>query len=342
MMRRGWGWVVVLLLVGAIVGVKMYGRGQERYRPATTPERKPLRVGYVCNFLSHEWYQNVTAAAAQAAREAGVVLKIVDSNLDVAHQVTLAENLLSEGVDVLVITPIDPGALGGVVRKARELGVPLFTESNVVEGAATYVGIDNFKAGAQGGRWVGADIREHLSGPARVLICGFPSFEDCRQRVAGFKAGLEESCEGYYEVVAEVDGGGLRDRSLRVCTDALTAHPEVNVLFGINDDSTLGGVAAYQAAGLPQERLCAFTFGLEGRSGKRAMVEGDCRAGLAMFPEYVGCSLVEVAQRIARGERLPEHYGTPTAVLTAESLPRFYRWENDRFEIIPQAVRALR
>ena len=299
-----------------------------------------LKVGYVVNYMSHEWYQNICGAAEQRAREMGVDLVIADANLDVAAQISKAENLLAQGVDVLVLTPVDAKALGPVVRQAKEAGVHVITESNPVAGADTYVGIDNKASGKKAGVWFAEYARELGIAP-KVLIIGLPNFEDCRLRVEGFKEGLEESGVAY-QVVQEVDGQGLKEKALKAAQDALTAHPEINVIFGINDDSTTGGMAAYKAAGLNEERLTAIGFGFEGVVGRTALL-GDTpyRAALGMFPNFVGISLVEAAVKLSQGEKLADHYETPTVMITQENFERFYLRQGEEFAMNIPAVRAV-
>ena len=176
---------------------------------------------------------------------------------------------------------------------------------------------------------------------SKILIIGLPNFEDCRQRVDGFKEGLSESGLDY-DIVQEVDGQGLKERALKVAQDALTAHPEVNVIFGINDDSTTGGMAAYRAAGLDETGLIAIGFGLEGTVGRTALLAGGSyRTALGMFPEFVGTSLVDAAVAIASGQTLPAHYETPTLMITLENFEQFYRPEGDGYALRLDAVRAL-
>ena len=56
-----------------------------------------LKIGYVINFMSHEWYQNISKSATARAAELGVELIVADANLDVAAQISKAENLLVQG-----------------------------------------------------------------------------------------------------------------------------------------------------------------------------------------------------------------------------------------------------
>ncbi len=112
-----------------------------------------LKVGYIVNFMSHEWYQNICAAAEARAAELGVDIVIADANLDIAAQISKAENMIAQGVDVLALTPVDAKALGVVIERARAQGIRVLTESNPAVGAETYVGIDNRAAGRKAGDW---------------------------------------------------------------------------------------------------------------------------------------------------------------------------------------------
>jgi len=301
---------------------------------------RALKVGYVVNYMSHEWYQNICRAAEGRARELGVDLVIADANLDVAAQISKAENLMAQRVDVLVLTPVDAKALGPVVRQAREAGIHVITESNPVPGADTYVGIDNRASGRKAGAWFAAYARARHLEP-KILIIGLPNFEDCRLRVEGFKEALAESGIDY-EIKQEVDGQGLKEKALKAAQDALTAHPDINAIYGINDDSTTGGMAAYRAAGLDEGLLAAIGFGFEGVVGRSALL-GDTpyKAALAMFPDFVGVSLIEASVKLSKGEELPSHYETPTLMITRENFDRFYRQEGEEFVIRFAAVREL-
>jgi ABC-type sugar transport system substrate-binding protein len=299
-----------------------------------------LKVGYVVNYMSHEWYQNICKAARQRAGEMGVDLVIADANLDVAAQISKAENLIAQGVKVLVLTPVDAKALGALVDQAKAAGLYVITESNPVPGSDTYVGIDNKESGKKAGRWYAEYAKNNQLSP-QILIIGLPNFEDCRLRVEGFKEAMAESGVPY-TIAQEVDGQGLKEKAFKVAQDALTAHPEVNAIFGINDDSTTGGMAAYQAAGLDQTKLTAIGFGLEGIVGQTALLgHTPYKAALAMFPNFVGLSLVEAAVALGKGEALPPHYETPTLMLTLDNFSTFYRQEGNGYAMNFDAIRRL-
>ena len=302
---------------------------------------KKLKVGYVINFMSHEWYQNISKSAIARAAELDVELIVADANLDVAAQISKAENLLAQGVDVLILSPVDAKAMGPIVRQAKEVGARVITEANPVPDADSYVGIDNHASGAKAGQWF-ADYAKEKDIDPKILMIGLPNFEDCRQRVDGFKEALDKAGL-VYEIVQEVDGQGLKEKAFKAAQDALTANPQINVIYGINDDSTTGGMAAYKAAGLDESALTAIGFGFEGTVGQTALT-GDTtyRAALAMFPNFVGGALIDAAVKLAKGEALPPHYETPTIVVTRDNIDDFYdRGTEPPFALKMDAVRAM-
>lgn len=300
-----------------------------------------LSVGYVVNFGSHEWYQNVIKGAEDTAADQGIDFEWADANVDLAKQITQAENMITQGVDVLMLSPVDPDGLSSVVAQAAERDVPVVSESNPVPDGATTVGIENLEAARQLGVWTGNYITDELGEKANILIVGLPTQVDTRDRVDGFVQGLEETGADF-EIVQEVNGGGLKDVALDVSTDAITAHPEINLIFGINDDSALGGTQAYQQAGLDMNELTTIGFGVEGRAGKGALTAGGpYKAGLAMFPEYVGRTLIEQAQAVAEGEDIPERTVTPATVVTPDNLDEYYTKDGNDWEINYDAVAGL-
>ncbi|MDR1797638.1 MAG: substrate-binding domain-containing protein [Clostridiales Family XIII bacterium] len=299
-----------------------------------------ITIGYVCNFMSHEWYQNVTKGAERRAEELGIKIKLADANQDSAQQISFAENFIAEGVDVLALTPVDATTLGPVIEKANEAGIIVITESNPVGGEYTCVGADNKGAGKQAGEWFGNYGKEQGI-DLQFLIVGFPNFEDCRLRVEGFKEGLEASGADY-TIVQEVDSQGGKEKALQGGTDACTANPNINAIFGINDDSTQGAIQGYKAAGLDESQLSAVGYGLEGIVGREALLEDTpIVAELAMFPDFVGACIVDAAKKAYDGEELPERYLTPTTMVTKDNYADFYTQEGDEWVLDFAKVEAL-
>lgn len=341
--------LLALLLVVCMVFMFACGPGTDTTSPTdktempkktgtdtTSPTDKtemPKKIGWVVNILAHEWYQNITNGAKVRAEELGIDLLLADANLDNERSIAAAENYITQGVDVLIMTPVDAKALGAVITQAKEAGIPVITESNYVDGAQTRVGILNVDAGKKAGKWLAEYASANNIQKPKIMIVGAPAFEDGRQRVEGFLAGLADA-NFEYDMI-EVDGEGVKEKSMQVCTDALTANPDVNVIFGVNDDSTTGGIAAYQAANMDESKLVAVSFGFEGSVGWAALLEDTpYKAALAMFPNYVGFAAIDAAVAAFQGKELGKDYITPTIVITKDNFFEYYKASGDGYEMI--------
>ena len=290
-------------------------------------EGDKLNIGYVVSTMAHEWYQNICSGAQRRANDKGVTLSISDAAMDSAKQISYAENYISQGVDALILTPVDPAAMNTIVFQAEEAKIPLIAESSKFDGMNCFVGITDFEASKAMGEWM-ADYAVANAIDMKILLVGQPIYDACRMRVDGFLAGLDAK-GAKYEVVQEVDGNGTKEDSLAVCNDALTAHPETNVIFGINDNSATGGLNAYIEQGYDESKLTVLGFGFEGTVGRDALLsKGPYKAAVAMFPDYVGAAIVDAAIMAAKGEA-PEVYNIPTVVITIDNFAQYYTDNGD-------------
>ncbi|MCL5985568.1 MAG: sugar ABC transporter substrate-binding protein [Actinobacteria bacterium] len=306
---------------------------------------KGVKIGYVCNYMSHQWYQNIIAGMKAEAEKLGVEsLDVADSNLDQNVNISAAENYITTGVSVLVITPVDPKAIGTVIEKAKAANIPVVTEGFVVEGAATYVGIEDYWSGYYAGKASGEYVKANFKGPAKILLIGLPFEIACRARIDGFKDGIKDS-GAEFEIVQEVDGGGIIDQALTVATDALTSHPEVNLVFGINDDSAWGAIEAAKAVGINIEppNFVVSATGLEGPPAIKALKDpkNPYKLPVAMFPQMVGVGLVDAAVALANGETVPAIQYTPTVYVSPEEIDKYYSIEGETAILNFDAAKAL-
>ena len=130
--------------------------------------------------------------------------------------------------------------------------------------------------------------------------------------------------------IYRVNGHDMRETARDAAADALAVHPDVNVIFGINDDSALGALDAYRAARLDEAQLLVVSFGLEGAAAKELMAQSSpFKAGVAMFPELVGRICIDTAICAYHGCPLPERLFSPYAIVTQKTLFDFYNREED-------------
>jgi len=286
--------------------------------------KKPKRVGWVGNYMMHEWYQSLQKGMKARAAELGIELEVADANLDMAKQVSFAEDFMAKGVDVLIISPVQQEGAEAIVKKAKAEGLPLIIEASAVKGMTTLVAICDYDCGFKGGVETGKYVKAKLGGKARILAVDLPMLRPCILRVDGFYDGIRTIIPDAV-MVHRIDGQGLKDKSLQVATDALTKDSNVNVLYGCNDDSALGALQAYKAAGLDTKKVVVCGTGGEGNAFIKAMQEGGpYQVEAAMFPEAVGYECINMAVKLFNNEKVPEHWVTPTFGLTADNWNKYY------------------
>jgi DeoR/GlpR family transcriptional regulator of sugar metabolism len=234
-----------------------------------------------------------------------------------------AEGGLVDRVDVLITTPVDPDFDRALLDRASRRGIPIIAESANLSGAATLVATDNYGAANALGCWAGAYAREHFDGVARLLDLTF-HLDNTGARSRGFINGLQETLPGA-EVVLSIDAQSTCNTAHQLTSDVLDVHPEINLLFAINDTTICGALKACAERRIGADEMLLVTFGLEGDTLRDALLAGGCcRAAVAMFPEVVGPVCIEAAILAHNKQPLPRQLITPYAVLSSESLADFY------------------
>ncbi|MEO7202405.1 MAG: substrate-binding domain-containing protein, partial [Candidatus Tumulicola sp.] len=196
-----------------------------------------------------QFYQDMEAGMKSEATKHGYGVTFVDANRDNAQQQSQVEDFVSKKVDAIVLTPYDSQAIGSAIVEANNANIPVFT-ADIANASSqgkvvAHVASDN----VQGGYVAGTLICKAVGGKGDVAIIDEPEVTSVQDRVKGFKQAVAKLCPDV-KIVADVDSGGARTKANSDAGDILQAHKDVVGIFGINDDSALGAVAAVGAAGM--------------------------------------------------------------------------------------------
>ncbi|MEO1248612.1 MAG: ATP-binding cassette domain-containing protein, partial [Pseudomonadota bacterium] len=131
-----------------------------------------------------------------------------DANLDIARQVSAAEDFMARGIDVLIITPVNEEGVVPILRRARANGTPVVLEGNPVVGMDTLVAICDYDTGYHAGVAAGQYVNENLGGEARVMNVGLPLLSATVLRSQGFMDGIRTEVPDA-ELVHDLDGGAI-------------------------------------------------------------------------------------------------------------------------------------
>ena len=262
----------------------------------------------------------------------------VDSELSPLEQ--NPEALLLDKVDVLIATSVNPYYDNLLIDRTTKRNIPMIAESIEMPSQSTLISVDNYKAGYDLGYWSGQYLRQKGFEKANLLDLTFHQ-PNTQSRSRGFVDGLSKIYPSY-EMVLSINAQSRSVTAYQLARDALTVHPQINLIFAINDTTALGAINACRDLNIDPAGMAVITFGLEGETLKNElMTPGSyCKAGLAMFPEIVSLMCIESAIAAYNKQTQPKSYITPHVVLTAETLPGYYSHTVSEWELNWNKVRS--
>jgi ribose transport system substrate-binding protein len=274
------------------------------------------RAGGVSKTLTNEYWRSLGEGYQNFADGVGVTVayQAAQSEGDQLGQLTIAEGMVTQGFDVLLLSPQTDANLQPVLEQANAAGIPVLNVNDaVIPNAAHYVGNVQRDNGVRVANWF---IENFPEGGKVAVIEGQPGVYAAVQRTDGFTATISES--GAFEVVASVPGNWDRQISYDAATNILQQHPDLIGFYANNDGMALGIVEAVRAEGL-QDQVAV--FGTDGISDAYASIRaGELTGTVDSFPVLTGEVAMEVALRLVAGQDLPRVVATPQALITADNV----------------------
>jgi len=271
---------------------------------------EPFRVGaVVANLDNPAVFEMVQGMESQIANYPNLELAVQDSR-NVEDQISKAETLLAQGVNVLGLHLYDPMVSINLIRDAAKQGVAVVILIDEVPGvieegsAKAFIAGDEVLGGRTLGEWL---VTNFPDGGEAAILTGNPGNLTAEARTTGFKAGLADS---NWNVVAEQTANWVRDQGLVAFTDMLTANPNLAAVFANNDEMALGAIQAILAAGKqPYDFLTGegdiVVLGYNGTCvGLKATYDGDFSAEAILPFKAAGAAFADLAAQFAAGESI--------------------------------------
>jgi ribose transport system substrate-binding protein len=282
------------LLVGLLLAVVAGALG-----PGAATAAPPARVVFVQDTLGNDWRAaQVEAVRRRLAPEPGVRFEVRDAQGSTARQILQVENVLAEGVDVLMTSPRHREALAPVLTRAYRSGTPVILLSRDVVGDqyTTFIHPDD-RAIA---RAIGRLVVERLGGEGRVLmLAGLPGTSTAMIRREAFMEVVGEYPA--IQVVAR-PANFLRADAIRVVEDLLGAGQRFDAVYAHSDSMASGARMALERSGIDPRSL--YIAGIDYIRESREAIRRGLQAVSFTYPTG-GREGAEAALRILRGEPVP-------------------------------------
>jgi ribose transport system substrate-binding protein len=256
MMRR----MLVMLIVLSVIGFGTLScsktGGPVRPGGSTPGGKKKLTVAVIPKGTTHEFWKSIHAGSLKAARELSaqgseieVIWKGPLREDDREQQIQVVEGFSSQGVDGIVLAPLDNRALVRPVEEAKRAGVPTVIIDSALESdnIVSFVATDNRK----GGMLAADKMGELLGGKGKVLLLRYQEGSASTQdREDGFVEELKNKYPGMELISSDQYAGATRDTAKRASENLLNRFADdVQGIFTPNESSTAGMLLALQDIG---------------------------------------------------------------------------------------------
>jgi D-xylose transport system substrate-binding protein len=205
------------------------------------PKGGAIRIGISMDTLKEERWQRDRDLFVARAKELGAEVLVQAANGDDRVQVQQAENLLTQGIDVLVIVPHNGEVMASVVEAAKRQNVPVVAYDRMIRNSEPdlYISFDNEKVGESQARY----LLERAPKGNYVLIGGAPTDNNATLFRKGQMNVLKPAIDrGDIKIVADQWARDwLAGEALRHTENALTQANNNVAAVVVSNDGTAGG-----------------------------------------------------------------------------------------------------
>src|SRR5829696_8203478 len=273
------------------------------YQRKTKKAGEPVYIGFSMDTLKEERWQRDKWLVEARAKEVGAQLDVQVANGDDAVQTKQCDNMLTKGVDVLIVAPHNGEIAASIVEKAHAAGVPVISYDRLIKNSEPdlYVSHQVVRMGEMQGEYA----LKHVPKGNYVLIGGAPTGNNAKLLRDGQMNILKPAVDrGDVKIISDQFAKEWKpEEAQRLTEDALTkTKNDVQAVVASNDGTAGGAISALDVAGLTGKVLV---------TGQDAQLDAVQRIakGTQTMTIYkpikpLADSAVDSALKLARGEAL--------------------------------------
>jgi galactofuranose transport system substrate-binding protein len=285
-------------------------------------ERARLVLGFSPVVTWGKWNGANEESLRDAARDAGIELRLGDSRNSQEKQVATLRSFINQRVDVIAFSPVVETGWEFVLREIRSAGIPvvLMDRSIEVSDGSLYVsmiGSDFVEEGRRAARWLIENTRDVHDEINIVELQGTVDSSPALGRSQGF--GEIIAPDQRYRIVRSESADYILERAREVMAGFLQSEGHhIRVVFAHSDSMALGAIEAIEAAGL-KPGSDVLVLSIEGsRAGLEAIVAGKLNVTVECSP-LLGPQLMAVVQDVVAGKPVPRRVVTRESLFTREN-----------------------
>ena len=292
--------VIALVAGGCVSGTQQSTNGGAR-KPRGPND--PIRIGFSMDTLKEERWQRDKDLVEKRCKEIGAELNVQVANGSDSEQIKQAENMLTQGIDVLIVAPHNGEIAASIVEAAHKQGVPVISYDRLIKNSDVdlYISHQVVKMGEMQAQY----LLDHVNKkPANfVMVGGSPTDNNALLLHQGQMNVLQPAvARGDVKIVAdEYAKEWQASAALNIVENALTrSNNQIDAVVASNDGTARGAVQALEGQNLAGKVL------VSGQDADLAslklIVEGKQTMTIYKSIQPLASGAVDAAVKLARGE----------------------------------------
>ncbi len=314
---------IVTLLLPFLAAVAACAGGESS--SASSAASGPIRIAVIPKGTTQEFWKSIHAGALQAADElaaAGTSVEVIWKGPiredDREQQIQVVEGFLSQGVQGIVLAPLDDRALVRPVEEAGKVGIPVVIIDSGLQTTqiVSFVATDN----RQGGRLAADRLGEVLNGAGRVLMLRYlEGSASTHEREEGFLEQMAAKYPGVEIISSDQYAGPTRETAKRAAENVLNRYgAELDGVFTPNESSTLGMLLALQD--IDRAGKLPFVGFDSGEMEVQAVRDGQLQGIVLQNPTRMGYLGVMTIVKHLKGEPVDARIDTGVMLVTPDNI----------------------
>lgn len=264
---------------------------------------------------------------AQAAKISVTCIYKGPATHEPATEVQITQDFVTQGVDGIAISVADADSVTGVIKQARDAGIPVITFDADAPASArqAYVGTDNKEMGRELGRQL---IKAHPKASTFATQSGGPAAQNLNERLAGLYEVLKGA--GWTEVKGSPafcnDDAALAAQQL---SDFATANPDIGAIIPIGGWALFAPKAYKGFVDSVMDKVRAGTFPLVMPDTLpvelQALKDGYVQVLVGQRPYEMGEKAMDLLVKLKKGETVPAVNMVGLDVVTKDNVDKFLK-----------------
>ena len=259
-----------------------------------------------------------------AATKDGVTLQVEDAQNDVSKQLSQIQNFIAQGVDAIIVNPVDTDATPAMTKLAVAAGVPLvyvnrMPSDNPLPEKVSFVGSNEVDSGTLEMQ----EVCKLMSGKGNILVLmGELSNQAARQRTQDIHDVIAKpECSGI-KIVEEQTGNWDRTQGTDLMTNWISSGVQFDAVVSNNDEMAIGAIQALKAAGVDMNKV--IVAGVDAtQDALAAMKAGELDVTVFQNAAAQGSGAVDTALKLAKGESVESMVWIPFELVTPANMEQY-------------------